>query len=102
MATGALVTAGAYAVRGPRVVRAARARRAVDPCEYLRTLANQGSEDFTGVVMLWTTPTPRQLVAALMATFLTPWPFPATAAAVFLLGGFGARRCCFGSTAPGC
>jgi hypothetical protein len=59
------------------------------PVEYLRTLANQGSEDFTGVVMLWTTPTPRQLVAALLATFLTPWPFPATAAAVFLLGGFG-------------
>ena len=26
------------------------------PLEYLRTLANQGSEDFTGVVMLWTTP----------------------------------------------
>ena len=59
------------------------------PAQYLQALASQGSEDFTGVVMLWTTPTPRQLVAALAATFLTPWPFPATAAGVLLLGTFG-------------
>ena len=59
------------------------------PAQYLQALASQGSEDFTGVVMLWTTPTPQQLLAALTATFLTPWPFPATAAGVFLLGTFG-------------
>ncbi len=59
------------------------------PAQYLGALASQGSEDFTGVVMLWTTPTPRQFLAAVTSTFLTPWPYPATAAAVFLLCGAG-------------
>ena len=69
--------------------------------QYLQALASQGSEDFTGVVMLWTTPTPRHLVAALTATFLTPWPFPATAAAVFLFAHVRARRAPSRGTAPG-
>ncbi len=59
------------------------------PGQYSQALASQGSEDFAGVLMLWTTPTPRQLVSGVAATFLTPWPFPATAAAVFLLAAAG-------------
>jgi hypothetical protein len=40
---------------------------------YLRTLSAQGAEDFTGVVMLATQPSPRLLLSALQSTVLAPW-----------------------------
>ncbi len=59
------------------------------PTEYMRVLSNQGVEDFTGVVMLWTTPTPRQLIRVLQAAFIAPWSFVWTAAAVLVLAAVG-------------
>ena len=43
------------------------------PSAYLHALFSQGSEDFSGVVMLWTTPTARQLARTLQYTFISPW-----------------------------
>lgn len=43
------------------------------PSAYLRALATQGGEDFTGVAMLATQPSPRLLVSALHATWMAPW-----------------------------
>jgi hypothetical protein len=44
---------------------------------YWRALSSQGAEDFSGVVMLWTTPTPRQAALALYSATLAPWgPWP--------------------------
>lgn len=59
------------------------------PAAYLRTLFSQGAEDFTGVVMLWTTPTPRQLVRVLFAAFVAPWSFVPTAIIVLTLAAAG-------------
>jgi hypothetical protein len=54
------------------------------PSAYLRALFSQGAEDFTGVAMLWTTPTVRQLAAALQNTFVAPWGFVPSGVAVVL------------------
>ena len=62
------------------------------PAEYFRVLSNQGAEDFTGVVMLWTTPTPRQLLRALQAAFIAPWSFVWIASIVLLLAAIGLLR----------
>ena len=43
------------------------------PAAYLGALASQGSEDFTGVAMLLTAPSPRQLARALYYALLAPW-----------------------------
>ena len=43
------------------------------PAAYLRVFYSQGAEDLTGVAMLATTPTVRQLVAAMQHTFIAPW-----------------------------
>jgi hypothetical protein len=43
------------------------------PAAYLGALASQGSEDFTGVAMLLTSPSPRQLARALYYALLAPW-----------------------------
>jgi hypothetical protein len=43
------------------------------PTAYSRVVFNQGAEDLSGVVMLWTTPTVRQLVSALQSAFVAPW-----------------------------
>lgn len=40
---------------------------------YVRALASQGGEDFTGVAMLATQPSPRLLMTALYSTWLAPW-----------------------------
>ena len=40
---------------------------------YLAALGSQAGEDFVGVVMLWTNPTPRVLIFALLNTFVLPW-----------------------------
>lgn len=40
---------------------------------YLAALGDQAGEDFVGATMLWTTHTPRAIVAALQYTVLWPW-----------------------------
>jgi hypothetical protein len=52
---------------------------------YLAALGGQAGEDFSGVVMLWTTRTPRVAVDALVNTALAPWGTPALGALVTLL-----------------
>lgn len=62
------------------------------PGRYLEALAGQGAEDFSGVVMLWTTPTLRQLVTALIETFVVPWAVWPLAALALLLSAGGMIR----------
>lgn len=68
------------------------------PASYLRALAAQGSEDFTGVSMLATSPTPRQWASALYYALVAPWaasPFGAvmvTLAAAGVIVAAGAHR----------
>lgn len=50
------------------------------PGRYLASLGGQAGDDFAGVVMLWTNPTPRVAVEAALYTFVRPWGAP-------LLGG---------------
>ena len=57
---------------------------------YMRALFSQGAEDFTGVVMLWTTPTVRQLAATVQNTFVAPWGSLPGAVAVLLCALLGA------------
>lgn len=98
-------------LRGPAGERGVRIRRAVaavaaggllwfvpvvlvsgGPAAYARVFYNQGAEDLTGVAMLATTPTPRQLVLALQHAFVWPWGEWMLAAAVLVLGSVGAVR----------
>jgi hypothetical protein len=59
------------------------------PAGYWHALSNQGAEDFGGVTMLWTMPTPRELASALYYAFGAPWAiWPlATVVLVFALVG---------------
>jgi hypothetical protein len=59
------------------------------PGSYFRAFADQGTEDLTGVVMLWTTPTPRQLIAVATAMLVAPWGVPTVAAIVIALAVVG-------------
>ena len=56
---------------------------------YLTALGSQAGEDFSGVVMLWTTRTPRVAVLALLNTFVQPWGWPALAGVMLALAGGG-------------
>lgn len=58
--------------------------------EYLAALEQQGSEDFSGVVMLWTMPTVRVAASALQHTFVSPWASWWTAAVVLIAATAGA------------
>jgi hypothetical protein len=40
---------------------------------YLKALGSQAQEDLTGVVMVWTNPTPRAVAFAAYDTFVRPW-----------------------------
>ena len=60
------------------------------PRAYWRALFSQGAEDFSGVRMLWTNPTPRQLIDALYYAFVSPWAVWWLAAVVLALGAVGA------------
>jgi hypothetical protein len=62
------------------------------PAAYFRVFYSQGAEDLSGVAMLATTPTLRQLMLALQFGFVAPWSEWLIAAAVLVLaaGGFGA------------
>jgi Protein of unknown function (DUF2723) len=60
------------------------------PAGYLRALGSQAGEDFTGVVMLWTHPTPRVAVEAVLYTFARPWDWPVLAGVMLSLAAAGA------------
>ncbi len=60
------------------------------PLDYWRALSFQGSADLTGVAMLWTTHTPRQLLLAFNATFVSPWATPVLAGVALALAVLGA------------
>jgi hypothetical protein len=60
--------------------------------DYLAALASQAGEDFSGVVMLWTTPTPRVAVDAVLYTFLWPWGSVAAGAVMAALAVVGLLR----------
>lgn len=69
---GAIRAFGAYAAGGlawaiPLVLISG------GPSAYLRVFYSQGAEDLTGVAMLATTPTVRQLITAVQYTFIAPW-----------------------------
>jgi hypothetical protein len=57
---------------------------------YWQALSNQGAEDLSGVAMLATTPTLRQLVTALQYAFVAPWGYWQLAAPVLVLAAAGA------------
>lgn len=62
------------------------------PAAYVRALTSQGTEDFSGVAMLATRPSPRLLLSALHSTWLAPWgPWP-LGAAVLAAAAAGAAR----------
>jgi hypothetical protein len=60
------------------------------PVAYWRALDAQGTEDLTGVAMLWTTHTPRQVLVALTSTFVAPWATPVLAGVVLVAAAAGA------------
>jgi hypothetical protein len=59
------------------------------PAGYVRVVFNQGAEDLSGVVMLWTTPTLRQLLSALESAFVAPWGLIPVAVVVLLFAAMG-------------
>ena len=59
---------------------------------YLAALGTQAGEDFSGVVMLWTTRTPRAAVNAFMYTFVWPWGGMVLGGVVLAAGLVGAVR----------
>ena len=59
------------------------------PRAYWDAIAFQGSADLSGVTMLWTTPTLRQLVAFVEQSFLAPWGWWPVAFGVLLFVAVG-------------
>ncbi|PYQ97765.1 MAG: hypothetical protein DMF97_13535, partial [Acidobacteria bacterium] len=59
------------------------------PSQYLVALSRQGSEDFSGVRMLWTSHTTRDFVNAFYYSFVAPWGTWLIAAPVLLLAVAG-------------
>lgn len=62
------------------------------PAAYWRAVFDQGAEDLSGVQMLWTTRSARQLLVALNSAFVAPWAVPVVAALVAVLAIAGAVR----------
>jgi len=60
------------------------------PSAYLNVLSHQGGEDFSGVRMLWTSHTVRDIAYALRDTFVLPWATVPLATTVLVLAGAGA------------
>jgi hypothetical protein len=60
------------------------------PTGYWNAVTFQGGADLSGVTMLWTNPTPRQVLAAVEYHFLAPWGWWPLAAAVLVCSGWGA------------
>lgn len=59
------------------------------PLGYWHALFAQGAEDLSGVRMLWTTPTVRELAAALDYAFVAPWADLVMAPVVLVLAAAG-------------
>ena len=60
------------------------------PAGYLRALSSQGTEDFTGIRMVWTMRTPRVAAEAVYNAFVAPWARWPAAAVVLTLAAIGA------------
>ena len=60
------------------------------PRRYMEALGSQAGEDFSGVMMLWTHPTPRAVLAAILQTFVRPWDSPVLAGVTLALAAAGA------------
>ena len=85
----AAMAAGAAFVAGALVWLIPLAWLTGGPSSYWQVLSNQGAEDLSGVVTLWTTPTLRQVLSGLRSAFVAPWGPPALASAVLLLAVAG-------------
>jgi hypothetical protein len=59
------------------------------PAAYARAVFSQGAEDLTGVQMLWTTPTARQLARSIYFAFIAPWAAWQVAIAVLVAASAG-------------
>ncbi|HEV3063324.1 MAG TPA: hypothetical protein VGY48_34080 [Vicinamibacterales bacterium] len=80
----AAFTAGVVAWLAPLVIATG------GPASYWRALSDQGAEDLSGIRMLWTTPTARELVDAGYYAFVAPWgtwPTAILIVAFALIGG---------------
>ena len=62
------------------------------PTAYWHALFDQGAEDLSGIQMLWTTPTVRELVSALSFGFVAPWARWDVAAVALALAALGLAR----------
>jgi hypothetical protein len=67
---------------------------------YLVTLGIQADQDFTGVVMLWTTRQVRVAISAFLYTFVWPWGSLEIGGLVLLLAVVGAIRAVRGAPRP--
>lgn len=67
------------------------------PVAYWQAFSAQGAEDLSGVAMLATTPTVRQLVRALLYTFVAPWGYWQLATGALILAAAGAARMLLGA-----
>ena len=70
------------------------------PSAYWRVLHAQGAEDFSGVTMLWTTPTARELVRTLYYAFVAPWGPLWLAVTVLAVAAIGVARLLWRDRAP--
>ncbi len=59
------------------------------PRRYIAALGSQAGEDFAGVEMLWTHPTPRAILTAVLQTFVRPWDSPTLAGIVLAFAAAG-------------
>ena len=59
------------------------------PSAYWHALFSQGAEDLTGIQMLWTRPTPIQLIVALYYAFVAPWGAWQVAEIMVIAAGIG-------------
>ena len=62
------------------------------PAAYWKVLFSQGAEDLSGVAMLWTNPTPRQLALAMYYAFVAPWAIWQFATVMLVLAAIGVWR----------
>ena len=88
---GAVWAAGAYGV-GALTWAVPLVLVSGGPGAYWRALSNQGAEDLSGVTMLATTPTVRQLAKSLQYALIEPWGYWQVGAVVVLLAAIGLVR----------
>ena len=87
----ALSIAGAY-VAGVLTWAAPLLALSGGPSGYWNAVAFQGGADLSGVTMLWTNPTPRQVLATVEYHLLHPWGWWPLAAAVLMCAAWGGIR----------